>query len=239
MKSLLWLACVVVVLGVGRGASAEDKKPLAVVVERTDRDLEGWRIRVDNRLLAAPHEALGVRCLKFLEHRLFEIKTVVPAERVKQLQTVKIVLDLDHGDLKPAQYHPSAGWLVAHGYAADLEKCVHLPRAADIPTSRNIREQPWMILHELAHAYHDQFLDFEEPRVKAAFDRYKAGGQGEKTLLHNGQRVKHYALTNHKEFFAEMTEAYFGVNDFFPFTRAELIESEPQLYELLKTIWSK
>jgi Mlc titration factor MtfA (ptsG expression regulator) len=56
-------------------------------------------------------------------------------------------------------------------------------------------------------------------------------------LLYNGKRVKHYALTNQMEFFAEMTEAYFGTNDFFPFNRAELKESEPQIYEVLKNTW--
>ena len=71
----------------------------------------------------------------------------------------------------------------------------------------------------------------------AAYDRFKQSGLGDKTLLFNGQRVKHYALTDHKEFFAEMTEAYFGVNDFFPFTRAELRESEPEIYTLLRDIW--
>jgi hypothetical protein len=34
-----------------------------------------------------------------------------------------------------------------------------------------------------------------------------------------------------------MTEAYFGVNDFFPFTRAELSESEPEIAALLREIW--
>ena len=52
-----------------------------------------------------------------------------------------------------------------------------------------------------------------------------------------GRRVKHYALTDPMEFFAEMTEAYFGANDFFPFTRAELKESEPEIYDLLGIIW--
>ena len=39
------------------------------------------------------------------------------------------------------------------------------------------------------------------------------------------------------EFFAEMSEAYFGVNDFFPFTRGELKESEPEIYELIQNAW--
>lgn len=39
------------------------------------------------------------------------------------------------------------------------------------------------------------------------------------------------------EFFAEMTEVYIGVNDFFPFNRAELKEAAPEIYELLAFIW--
>ncbi|HEY1188486.1 MAG TPA: hypothetical protein VGE74_12615 [Gemmata sp.] len=211
----------------------EPVKPTA----RTVKKIEGWTVRVDDRLLKAPDDELGAKALKFLENKLSDIKVVVPADKVKKLQAVVIVLDLTHGNLGPMQYHPSAGWLKANGYATDLEKCVHLPRAADLVTKRNIREQPWVILHELAHAYHDQVLGFDDPRVKEAYERYKKNGRGEKTLLHNGTRAKHYALTNEKEFFAEMTESYFGSNDFFPFNRAELKESEPEIYELMQTVW--
>ena len=49
--------------------------------------------------------------------------------------------------------------------------------------------------------------------------------------------MRHYALTDHKEFFAEMTESYFGSNDFFPFNRAELKDAEPEVYELMKQVW--
>jgi hypothetical protein len=212
---------------------AEPAKPTA----HTDRQLEGWTVRVDDRLLKGPDEALGTRALRFLENKLSDIKAVVPEDKLKKLQAVTIVLDLTHGKLGPMQYHPDGGWLKANGYSPDLAKCVHIPRAADLPTKRNINEQPWVILHELAHAYHDQVLGFDEPRIKEAYEKYKKGGHGEKALLYNGKRVKHYALTNHKEFFAEMTEAYFGVNDFFPFNRAELKESEPEIFTLLSDIW--
>jgi arylsulfatase A-like enzyme len=203
----------------------------------TNRKLEGWTIRVDDRLLKGPDEALGTRALRFLENKLSDITIVVPEDKLKKLQSVVIVLDLTHGNLRSMQYHPSAGWLKANGYSTDLEKCVHIPRAADLPTKRNINEQPWVILHELAHAYHDQVLNFEEPRIKEAYEKYKKSGRGEKVLLYDGRRVKHYALTNQMEFFAEMTEAYFGVNDFFPFNRAEMKEAEPEIYELLTNVW--
>jgi Carbohydrate esterase, sialic acid-specific acetylesterase len=204
----------------------------------TDRNLEGWTVRIDDRLLKAPDDELGTKALRFLENKLSDIKVVVPADKLRKLQEVPIVLDLTHGNLNSMQYHPGVPWLKEHGYSADLVKCVHIPRAADLPTKRNINEQPWVILHELAHAYHDQVLGFEEPRIKEAYERYKKSGHGEKTLLFNGTRVRHYALTNQMEFFAEMTEAYFGVNDFFPFNRAELKEAEPEIYELLSNIWN-
>jgi len=221
------------------GQSAEPKPEPSKPTSHTDRKLEGWTIRIDDRLLKGPDEALGTRALRFLEGKLSDIKVVVPADKVKRLQTFVIVLDLSHGKLGTMQYHPSKGWLKSNGYSEELAKCVHIPHAADLPTKRNINEQPWVILHELAHAYHDQVLGFDEPRIKEAYEKYKKNGRGDKTLLFNGNRVKHYALTTPMEFFAEMTEAYFGVNDFFPFTRGELKDSEPEIYELIQHFWTK
>ena len=96
-----------------------------------------------------------------------------------------------------------------------------------------------MVLHELAHAYHDQIIGFDEPQILAAFESAKTAGLYEEVLLFTGRKVKHYALTNHKEYFAESTEAYFGVNDFFPFVRAELKEHDPRTYQLMESIWGK
>lgn len=203
-----------------------------------NQELEGWTIRVDKRLFEPQNAALRVRALRFLEAKLSDIKAILPADKVAQLQKVRIVMDLTHGDLGSMQYHPSAEWLTANGYAADLARCVHIPVAADLPTPRSINEQPWVILHELAHAYHDQILTFEDPRILKIYENYKKSGHGDATLLYDGRRVKHYALTDHKEFFAEMTEAFFGVNDFFPFNRAELMTAEPEIYATLKAIWS-
>ncbi len=217
--------------------AALPKEGSAKPASRTTRAIEGWAVRVDDRLLTGPDVELGTRALRFLEAKLIDVKAVVSADRVRKLQAVPIVLDLTHGGLRSMQYHPSAEWLTANGYAPDLAKCVHLPRAADVATRRNVREQPWVVLHELAHAYHDRVLGFDDPRVRAAYEGYKRGGRGDRTLAHDGARARHYALTDHKEFFAEMTESYFGANDFFPFNRAELRESEPDVHELMAHVW--
>lgn len=223
------------VLLTGNVSLLAEETPISV--SRTERKIEGWTVRVDDRLLAPPNEELGARSLRFLEGKFSDIRAVVAAEPLARLQTVPVVLDLDHGKLKTMQYHPSAGWLKGNGYSTNLAKCVHVPVASHLATARNINEQPWVILHELAHAYHDRELGFEEPRILKAWEAFKQSGSGDKALLYDGRRVKHYGLTNQKEFFAEMTEAYFGVNDFFPFNRAELITAEPELFELLKSIW--
>jgi hypothetical protein len=218
------------------GRKLPDSEP-AKPVSHALRDLEGWTVRVDDRLLAPPNEVLGARALRFLECKLADIKAVMAAEPLKKLQGVTLVLDLGHGKLRTVQYHPSADWLRENGYSTNLARCVHIPVAADLPTPRNINQQPWVLLHELAHAYHDQVLGFQEPRILQAYEDFKKSRHGEETLLYDGTRTRHYALTDPKEFFAEMTEAYFGMNDFFPFNRAELMTAEPEIFELMQTIW--
>lgn len=235
-------SCVFAVLIPCMALSQEQKSPAppleaAKPASRTTRDMEGWKVQLDDRLLAAPNEDLGRRSIALLTARLAEIKLSIPSGRVAQLQRVPIVLDLTHGALTSMQYHPSAGWLVEHGYARELEKCVHIPVAARFASARHNHIQPWCVLHELAHAFHDQVLGYENPRVKEVWQRYVDSGHGSKVLHVDGRTVRHYAMTNHKEFFAEMSEAYFGTNDFFPFVNSELKQAEPETYALLHEVW--
>ena len=205
--------------------------------KHTPRVIEGWTVQVDDRLLQGEAADLGQRALRLLGDRLYEITLVMPEDKVDRLRKISIWLDLTHAGLTSMQYHPSAGWLRGNGYTEELEKCVHIPDAARFASPKHHHQQPWAVLHELAHAYHDQVLDFEHAEIKAAWERFREGGRYEKVLHIDGKNTKHYALTNQKEFFAEMTEAYFGLNDFYPFHRAELQRDEPELYDLLKKLW--
>jgi len=222
---------------VSLSAWAAAKENLPPPASRTTKNIQGWNVLVDDRLLTPPNDALGARALSLLEAKLVDITYVVPSEPLAKLRGMTIVFDLSHGTLHNMQYHPGADWLQENGYATNLVKCVHIPEAKDLLSSRCINEQPWVILHELSHAYHDQILDFEEPRILRVFENYKKSGHGDNALLYNGSRVRHYGLTDQKEFFAEMTEAYFGTDDFFPFVAAELMTAEPEIFELMKAIW--
>lgn len=219
----------------GQAARAQDVP--ALPTSHTERNIEGWTVHIDDRLLTGPDKAVGDRALRILANRLYDITLVVPADKVARLQKVPIWIDSSHGKLRSAQYHPSAGWLKGHGYSTALARCVHIPVAADFAGIAHQRVQPWSVLHELAHAYHDQVLGFDHAEIRAAWERFRDGGKYDRTLHINGKMVRHYGLTNPMEFFAEMTETYFGQNDFYPFNRAELKRDEPAIYELLTTIW--
>ena len=228
----LWF--VLLVTTIAAEEAAEPVKPAS----HTVRAIEGWTVEIDDRLLEENKE-LGDLALRLLSNQLFQIGFLLPESKVEQLRTVKIRLDLTHGKLTSAQYHPSKDWLRNNGYSESLAQCVHLPDAAHFASKTLHRDQPWVMLHELVHAYHDQFLErgFENPEVKEAWKQLVNSGKYVRTLHVNGRETKHYALTNQQEFFAEFTESFFGMNDFFPFNHGELKKDAPEIEQLLRTIW--
>jgi hypothetical protein len=218
-------------------SSLAAQEPPLIPASHAKRGIEGWTVHIDDRLLSDGDKQLGDHALRILANRLYDIKHVVPADKVAHLQRIPIWIDKNHGKLRPAQYHPSAGWLKANGYSAALAKCVHIPVAADFASVNHQRIQPWSLMHELAHAYHDQVLGFDHAEIQAAWARFRDSGKYKSVLHINGKKTTHYGLTDPKEFFAEMTEAYFGHNDFFPFNRAELQQEDSETFALLTRIW--
>jgi len=227
-----------VVLGVlallGRPDAGQDPVPATEMVVQS---MHGWTVHVDPELLQGPHAKTGRRALRMLGNHLERIGLLVEGEPLEKLRQAEIWIEHEHPKLRNMQYHPSRVWLRQHGYDPRLAKKVHIARARDLLSRAQLIKHPAVILHELAHAYHDQQLGFDEPRIRAAYRAAKAKGNYERVLAHTGQIVRHYALTDHKEYFAEATEAYFYRNDFYPFVRAELQQHDPDLHALLIEIW--
>ncbi len=205
----------------------------------TTRQIEGWSVRIDDRLLSGEGKATGDHALRLLSNRLYEVAFILPADKTERLRKVLIQIDLTHGKLVPAQYHPSAGWLKDNSYSAELEKAVHIPNAKEWSSRRHHLIQPWSMLHELSHAYHDQVLGFDNTEVKAVWEKWRQQTRYNRIPHIDGGLTRHYGLTNEKEFFAEMTESFFGVNDFEPFNRAELKAQEPEVFAMLEKVWGK
>ena len=75
----------------------------------------------------------------------------------------------------------------------------------------------------MTHAYHFQALGEDYQPLIKRFEAVKKSGIYNNVKHTNGSTGhKHYAMNNVNEFFAEMTEAYFWTNDYFPFNRKDL-----------------
>ncbi len=200
------------------------------------RTIEGWTVHVDHALIEKDAELCSA-ALKILQTKLYLITLVMPVDRLAKLRKVPIWLDLNRRRLRGMQYHPSKEWLTNNGHDARLAKAVHIPQAKSFVSLARANTQPWVVMHELAHAYHDRELSFDHPEIKAAYDAAVQSKSYESVLHVTRGETKHYALTDHKEYFAESTEAFFGTNDFYPFVRGELQKHDPRMYDLLAKLW--
>ena len=202
--------------------------------EYTKRNLQGWTIRVNQQLLSDSCD-IGTRVLRLLTKKLKVIRQVVPALACQQLQNVSIWLGVNDGHAQCAEYHPSKTWLATNGYNPDKAECVEIGNARLFMEWS--REQPMLILHELAHAYQHQVLGWDNPQIKAAHQRALDMHLYDLVAYHDGTKKRAYALTDEQEFFAEVSESYFGRNDFYPFTRRELQEHDPDTFHLVEELW--
>ncbi len=219
-------------------AEKKEKVP-AVRFDPVVKEMEGWKVHVDPALLEGEHAAEGAKSLRMLGDHLNRIVLLMDDERLEKLRKCEIWIERHHPTLSSMQYHPSVGWLKSNGHDLRLEKKVHIPRASALISRGQLLKHPAVVLHELAHAYHDQILDFNEKSIVAAWKHAMKEKKYDKVLLFNGRLVKHYATTNHKEYFAESTEAYFYRNDFYPFVRAELKEHDPVMHGVMEKVWGK
>lgn len=178
------------------------------------------------------HEA----AIKELRRQLDEMPKYLPADKLARLKRVRIWMEhRQKGAKSAAAFHPSRGWLLGNGYNPDKAGCV------EISNTRFFVEwagaQPYMVMHEMAHAYHNLVLGASHAGIRAAYKQAMERKLYEKVKHVNGGTQKAYATTNDQEYFAELTEAYFGKNDFFPFNRAELQKHDPAGYALMRKTW--
>jgi len=236
--SLLLAACQLsVVQGAESKPRGEPAKAANVHFDPVVQQIEGWTVHVDPKMLEGEHREEDARALRMLANHLQRIAILLPEDRLKKMRELEIWIEHHHPELRSMQYHPDVKWLTDRGYDPRLAKKVHIPRAGSLLSRHQMIKHPAVVLHELSHAYHDQHLGFGDRQIIEAYKKAKAGGAYEKVLSHSGRKVRHYAMTNHKEYFAEGTEAYLYRNDFYPFVRAELKEHDPVLHDLLEEIW--
>jgi hypothetical protein len=222
-------------------AAAFAEPPMAEAWEPTSayavQDLRGWRVLV-NKGFRGRQPGLCERTLIHLEDHLHRIAHRLPGPAVEQLRRTPIWVEEAHPKHPCMCYHPGADWLRRNGMNPEKAGGVELANATAF--LEWTKAQPWMVLHELAHGYHDRVVPqgYANPELAAALAAARTAGTYDRVLHINGQERRHYALTNQQEYFAEATEAYFGANDFHPFVQAELRRHDPAAFSLMKKLWA-
>jgi hypothetical protein len=196
-------------------------------------EMDGWTVLIQDKLEAEP-ELLGP-VTRLLRVKLWEISTRLPAPVVARLQEVPIRMHLDREGCPGGVYHPSEDWLRDHQFPTDWARGVEFGNARNFLSWT--RSQPFMVLHELSHAWHHQVLGYDRKDILLAFEEIGNARTLEQVLYVTGGTKRAYALNNEMEFFAEMSEAWWATNDFFPFVRAEVQASFPGVPELMNACW--
>jgi len=217
-----------------RQSPGKDKDPHSPLSAYKNDEVLGWKMLVHEDLIADKDLYQEVR--DEMHHQLFRITKVIPAEQVAILQKVPVWIEFNNPYSNNCQFHPSRKWLSSNGYLAEKAQAVEISNAKNfLRSSRG--HQPFVMLHELSHAYHNIHLGFDHPEIIGAYKQAKDAGSYDKVLHMVGREVRAYAMTDHKEYFAEATEAYFGTNDHYPFVRPELKKHDPQAYAVLEKVW--
>tara|TARA_B100001059_G_scaffold13590_2_gene10950 strand:- start:1943 stop:2692 length:750 start_codon:yes stop_codon:yes gene_type:complete len=223
-------------------ASHDESQPMPGVESATEftptneyhrLEIHGWPVLVNPSL--DDHPVLRKDTIDLLSDQLYRTTRKVPQPALDRIRKIEIWVELDMPKTACMCYHVSRDWLIPNGYNPDKEGAVEVGDArAFLEWTKG---QPWMVLHELSHGYHDQVFGYDDPSIIAAWQNKVDAGDYEEVLHISGVPRKHYALTNQMEYFAETTESYFGCNDFHPFVKGELMAIDPAGYELMRKTW--
>lgn len=203
-------------------------------------EILGWTIHLNDRLVTGPSRRTN-HMLELLHRQLERVVEAVPKPALAQLREIPIWINPPYeGRRGTAEYHPQKGWLERNGRNPAMARAIEITNVRIFPFED--RRMPYVLLHELAHGYHDRILDrgYGNAEIRAAYERARDSGTYDEVPRFDGNRTitdKAYGMSNSMEYFAESTEAYFGKNDFFPFNREELKQHDPTIYELVQKLW--
>ncbi len=199
--------------------------------EYHDIVIKGWRILIDTSVERDTPKELEVT-LRLLREKLKQVEIRVPQHKLILLKQTTIWINNQTGI--GMSYHDSAKWLKNHGRNPKMAHSIEMRNISDF--NRRKDTHPMALMHELAHGLHDK-LGFDNQDVIKAYENAIKNKLYFDVTRYDGFRGKAYALTDHREYFAELTEAFFGKNDWYPVTKSELKIYDPVGYQLMEKYW--
>lgn len=185
------------------------------------RVLAGFTVLVSPEVLK--HRSDSALAIRFVETQLKELNKSLPKDKLDLLHEVRIWIEWEV-DKKAAAFHSSAAWLKRNGRSPEKAESVEISNIQNY-VKWNREKQVSGMLHEMSHAFHNLCLGDDHAGILAAYQAAMQRKLYDSVPAVEGGLRPAYAMNNEKEYFAEMTEAYFGRNDFYPFNREQLKEA--------------
>ena len=246
---LTWMAacCIAVCTDVAAGQSSSGKRSgTKKTVEREPvpgykyREILGFRLLVNNKVLEEDTNSTDHRKpLAALELEFSMLIEDLPPRAINILRTIPIWVEWDRQEhildrqsgIAVACYHPGDKGKQRFRYdsleEAVKSNCVEILSMKSLTAEHQGEEHRCVLLHEFTHAVHHHLFDYDNPVIKLAYAHAMA----------QGLYADRYAATNHKEYFAETSCAYFDHLGYPPQTRDDLKTYDPMAYHMMELTW--
>lgn len=217
-------------------ASALSSVPYIPSSACIEEKIEGFTVLISPEVAARSAQRQDLRAE--LEMQLLEISGLLPSSALEKLRKTRIWVEWKAKGGSAAEFHSSRVWLSANRYNPEKFNAVEINNVENfLAWSR--QEHGSILLHELAHSYFAALPEYDRLLVDMAYSSALDTGRYDSVSYHDGSLVRAYALTDSSEYFAELTEAYFGLNDFYPFVRADISDHDPDGYAIMLRSWGE
>ena len=165
----------------------------------------------------------------------------LPSVVLDSLRQMTFFIDWSASFGGTARFHASRNWLVNNGYILDKLYSIEVSNVGNFLHHTKLN-MPNLLLHEIAHLYHLTTLTTNYEPIYEAYLNARDKNLYSSVSFHagNGNYVEGVfspAVSDQLNYFAELTEAYFGLNEYYPFNREQLREHDPQGFAVLEAVW--
>lgn len=206
-------------------------RPLA---DYARRDLQGFTVYVSPD--AAPHSDAVDASLRVLDQAMTDVRASVTEERLARLEALAFWIEWGRKNHVGGIATYFADELTARNAGFNSKKAQgivieHAGAFAKAPA----KFAKAVLLHEFSHAYHFQVLGPTNRMITHCYKTAMASGLYFRVPPWDKEQA--YAARNQFEYFATLTEAYFGVGVKYPRNMKELAEYDACGAGLMRTLW--
>lgn len=176
---------------------------------------------------------------------LRDLDLILPEKARDSIRHVAIWIDYTTEEMEDmsnvgAVYYQNERWLLRVGWQPSKTDSIEIFNAMTYINLRGLNAGR-MVLHELSHAYEYQVISDKERNelIKVYHSAKLSGRYAAVDYKGSLEKFPAYAMTNYHEYFAELTEAYYGENDYYPHNREQLKRHDPVGYAIVEKLWNR